>query len=75
MKITYDKETDALYIYLVEGEQQSKTVRLTDEIALDFAKGEQLIGIEILDAREVVGKGALPRVVVENLPLQMSAQI
>lgn len=73
MKITYDTETDALYIYLVEGEQQCKTVHLTDEIALDFAKGEQLIGIEILDAREVVGKGALPRVIVENLPLQAAA--
>jgi uncharacterized protein YuzE len=73
MKITYDKETDALYIYLVEGEQQCKTLRLTDEIALDFAKGERLIGIEILDAREVLGKGTPPRVVVENLPLQAAA--
>ena len=73
MKITYDKETDALYIYLIEEEQQCKTVRLTDEIALDFAKGERLIGIEILDAREVLGKGSLPKVVVENLPFQAAA--
>lgn len=73
MKITYDKETDALYIYLIEEEQHCKTVRLTDEIALDFAKGERLIGIEILDAREVLGKGNLPKVVVENLPFQVAA--
>lgn len=73
MKITYDKKTDALYIYLIEGEQQCKTVRLTDEIALDFAKEEQLIGIEILDAKETLGKGNLPKVIVENLPLQAAA--
>jgi len=73
MKITYDKETDALYIHLVEGEQQCKTVRLTEEIALDFAEGERLIGIEILDAREILGKGNLPKVVVENLPFQVAA--
>lgn len=73
MRITYDKETDALYIYLIEEEQQCKTVRLTDEIALDFAKGERLIGIEILDAKDVLGKGELPKVVVENLPFQAAA--
>ncbi len=73
MKITYDKETDALYIHLIEGEHQCKTVRLTEEIALDFARGEQLIGIEILDAREILGKGNLPKVVVENLPFQAAA--
>lgn len=73
MRITYDTGTDALYIYLLEGEEQCKTVRLTEEIALDFAKGEKLIGIEILDAKDVLGKGKLPKVVVENLPFQTAA--
>ncbi|MFH0989229.1 MAG: DUF2283 domain-containing protein [bacterium] len=73
MKISYEKETDALYISLVEGVEQCKTLRLTEEIALDFGEGEKLIGIEILDAREVLGKGELPKIVVENLPLHVAA--
>ncbi len=73
MKITYDKETDALYIYLLEGEFQRKAVRLTDEITLDFGEGERLAGIEILDAKNILGKGELPTIVVENLPMQVAA--
>jgi len=48
MKITYDKEADALYIHLLEGEYECRVVRLTHDIALDFASGEQLVGIEVL---------------------------
>jgi len=73
MKISYEKETDVLYISLVEDFKQCKTVRLTDDIALDFAEGEQLIGIEIMDAREILGKGDLPKIVVQNLPLHVAA--
>ena len=50
MKITYDKEADALYIRLLEGQYQCRIVRLTDDIALDFAAGEKLVGIEVLGA-------------------------
>ena len=60
MKITYDKEIDAMYIQLVEGVQHVRTLRLNDDIALDIGKGEVLVGIEILDATETLGKGALP---------------
>ena len=73
MKITYDKEVDALYITLIEGKHQIRTVRLTEEIALDFAKGEQLAGIEILDASKVLGKGHLPKLILENIPYQVKA--
>ena len=68
MKISYETETDALYIRLVEGKRECRTVRLNDDIALNIGKGEKLVGIEILDAREVVGSGKLPALVVENLP-------
>lgn len=70
MKLKYDSEADALYIRLIDGAQQVRTVNLTDEIALDFAEGEVLVGIEILDAREVIGKGELPKVILENLQLE-----
>ena len=67
MKITYDREVDALYIRLLEGEHQCRTLRLTDEISLNIGAGEVLVGIEVLDAKEVLGQGSVPTVVLENL--------
>jgi uncharacterized protein YuzE len=67
MKISYDKEVDALYIRLLEGEQQARTLRLTDEVALNIGQEEKLIGIEILDAKKVLGKGELPKLLIENI--------
>jgi uncharacterized protein YuzE len=71
MKISYDQETDALYIRLVEGHHECRTLRLSEEIALNIAAGEVLIGIEILDAKEILGAGQLPQVVLENIPFQI----
>lgn len=67
MKITYDSEADALYISLIEGDRQCRTLRLNEDIALDIGEGELLVGIEILDAKYVLGKGELPSVVLENI--------
>ena len=69
MKITYDSEVDALYIRLLDGPQQCRTVRLSDEVALNMGEGEQLVGIEVLDAKRVLGSGQLPRLIVENIAL------
>jgi uncharacterized protein YuzE len=41
VKISYDKESDAMYIRLLEEDYEYWVVRLTDEIALDFAAGEK----------------------------------
>ncbi len=73
MKITYDPEVDALYIRLIEGECECRTLRLNDEIALNIGPDETLVGIEIIDAKEVLGKGELPQVVLENLTLAPAA--
>ncbi len=67
MKISYDSEIDALYIRLIEGKHECRTVRLNDEVALNIGPGETLVGIEILDARQVLGQGRVPEVVVENV--------
>ena len=69
MKISYDPEVDALYIRLVEGKHECRTVRLNEEIALNIGEGEMLVGIEVLDAKKVLGSGQLPKVVLENLTL------
>lgn len=71
MKISYDQETDSLYIRLVDGDHECRTLRLSDEIALNIGAGEVLVGVEILDAKEVLGSGQLPEIVLENIPLQI----
>jgi len=72
MKISYDPEADAMYIELIQDVEHVRTVRLSDSVALDFAKGEILAGIEILDAKESIGKGQIPPIVLQNLNYQMA---
>jgi uncharacterized protein YuzE len=71
MRMTYDAEVDALYIRLLEGPHQCRTLRLTDEIALDIGKGEVLVGVEILDVKQVLGSGQLPSLVLEDVPFEV----
>jgi len=68
MKIKYDPEADALYISLIDKLYQVKTIHLSENIALDFAKGEKLVGIEILDVKKVLGRGNLPKIILDNIP-------
>ena len=67
MRISYDPEIDALYIRLLEGKHECRTVRLNEEVALNIGADEKLVGIEILDAKEVLGSGQVPAIVLEGL--------
>ena len=67
MKISYDAEIDALYIRLLEGKHECRSVRLSEEVALNIGAGEKLVGIEILDTRSVLGPGKVPVVMLEGL--------
>ena len=67
MKISYDSEIDALYIRLLEGPHECRTVRLNEEIALNIGAVEKLVGIEILDAKTVLGGGQIPDIVLEGI--------
>jgi uncharacterized protein YuzE len=67
MRISYDKEADALYIRLIEGDYQVRVVRLTDDIALDMADGERLVGIEILGASNLFERPDSPEVDIQAL--------
>ena len=73
MKISYDPEVDAMYIRLVDGDIECRTLRLNNEIALNIGPNEILVGIEILDAKQVIGKGELPQVSLENVKLSVAA--
>lgn len=55
MKVTYDPEADALYIYLSKGKKSTKTEEISDGFLVDYADRE-LIGIEILDASKKLPK-------------------
>ena len=67
MKTTYDPEVDALYIQLDEGDYECRTLRLTEEIALDIGPDELLVGIEVMDAKRLIGNGELPTMKLENV--------
>ncbi len=62
MRLEYDKEVDAAYIYLEyptqEGEAK-RTIQLNDDIVLDFDGKNKLIGVEILNASKILKKEVL----------------
>ena len=61
MDIRYDPEADALYIKLREGDYEiSEEIR--EGIIIDFDKNNEIIGIEILDAREKLSPSAVSEV-------------
>lgn len=67
MKITYDSEADAISIRLREGKFECRTVRMTDDIALDFSPGERLVAIEVLGASQLGVTPEHPEVILEHL--------
>ncbi|MFH1325296.1 MAG: DUF2283 domain-containing protein [archaeon] len=52
MKITFDKEADASYVYFkdISESEVAKTISLNDSINIDLDKDGKTLGIEILDA-------------------------
>ena len=67
MKISYDEEVDALYIRLLEGDFQCRTLRLSDVVSLNIGPNEQLVGIEVLDATDTLHLDANREINLENL--------
>lgn len=62
MKLEYDKEVDAAYVYLVypikDGEAK-KTIKLNENIIIDFNDRGEMIGIEVLNASKLLSKKSL----------------
>lgn len=68
MKIRYDPEVDALYISFKKGPTPVTSIRLSEDVAVDLGPGEEVVGIEILDASQHLGLERMaPKVVLENL--------
>lgn len=68
MKITYDREVDALYIRFKETTVTTK--HLAEGIAADYDADGRLAGIEVLDAAKRLGDPAVFRqVILEDVAL------
>lgn len=68
MKITYDREVDALYIRFKETTVTTK--HLVEGIAADYDSSGLLAGIEILDAMKRLGDPLIfKQVILEDIAL------
>ena len=71
MKISYDPTVDALYIRFVEQRMECEVIRLNDQVAVDIGPGEQVVGIEVLDAGELIPTLKEQQVSLENLTVAL----
>ena len=58
MKITYDKEVDAVYIQLSVGQPEG-VIEVADGINIDVSSDGKIMGIELLNATEKVSLESL----------------
>jgi uncharacterized protein YuzE len=72
MRITYDPDADVLYIELRSGTPDD-SVDIEDGVTADLDAAGHLLGIELLDARERLGRDALASVALEQLPLAQAS--
>ena len=61
MKVTYDPEADAMYIYFTEKRKSTRTEEVSNDFLVDYA-GKEMIGIEILDASKKLPEDKLTSV-------------
>ena len=68
MKIEYDREVDAIYIYLQQ-KQVVKTIELSNSVKVDLDEEGNLIGLEVLDASKRYSLADILNISTENLIL------
>jgi uncharacterized protein YuzE len=69
MIITYDREVDALYIQLTET-KPDRGMDIEEGVTVDLDAQGHLVGIEILDASERLGKEQLHSVTLKDLAFE-----
>lgn len=72
MKITYDREADALYIELRQAEP-ADSFDIEDGVTADVDGQGHILGFEVLDVKQRLGKEALESISFERFPLAESA--
>ena len=66
MKITFDKEADAVYIEFSSGEFASNK-KIDDDTIIDLDKDGNILGIELLSVSKRIPQDFLSDVTVKNL--------
>lgn len=66
MKITYDKNADAMYIEIIDGEFFTNK-KTGDNIIIDLDKEGNILGIEILDVSKKMPKNFISDVRVRSI--------
>ena len=66
MQISYDKEVDALAIWLEDAESQ-KTIDIAEDIFIDVDRDGRFVGLEILHASEKFDPADLANISAESL--------
>jgi len=64
MKITYDKQADAMYIYFRKGEV-SKTAKVSGNVLIDLDMAGNALGMELLGVSKQMSKKEINRVQME----------
>jgi uncharacterized protein YuzE len=72
MKITYDKEADAAYVYLRKFDKSSSNRKISEDIILDFGPKGEILGIEILNASNHLALNDLKGITLQMLPASTS---
>ena len=54
MKIEYNEKTDLLYLRFDNSSQEITNQRINDNIVLDLGENNKIVGIEIIDATDVI---------------------
>ncbi|MDX1585080.1 MAG: DUF2283 domain-containing protein [Thermoanaerobaculia bacterium] len=67
MKITYDRDADALYIRLKTGTEEIHVNRVSEDVACDLDEEGRVVGIEVLRASTVFDRPQAPSVELEYL--------
>ena len=66
MKISFVPQADAIYISLQDGAQDVRVVRLNEDVAVDYGVNDEIVGLEVLNARRLLGTGT-PVVELQNV--------
>ncbi len=66
MKITFDKEADAIYIEL-SGVEFSSNKKIDNNTIIDLDENGNILGIELLNVSKRIPKNFLSSISVENL--------
>lgn len=67
MKITYDREADAIYLRLLDDGAKVHVSRLSEDVACDLDEEGRVVGIEILNASALFDHPQAPSVELEYL--------